>query len=112
VPTIWASIAVIPFLLFFTGSFSLFSIPANILIAPLVPIVMIGWWIATLFEQRSLFHPLISLYEYIPRVINSISQRVVEHNIRLVNTNALFMAVVIAFYLAIFIKHRIDTIRR
>lgn len=112
VPTIWASIAVLPFLLFFTGSFSLFSIAANILIAPLVPIVMIGWWIATIIEQWSLFHPLIGLYEYVPRGINSISQRVVEHNIRLVNTNPLFMAVVIAFYLAIFIKHRIDTIRR
>lgn len=112
VPTLGASIAVLPFLLFFTGSFSLFSIPVNIIIAPLVPIVMVGWWIATIIEQRQLFHSLISVYEYIPWVINSVSQRVVKHNIRIVNTNPVFMAVVIIFYLTIFIKHRIDTIRR
>ncbi len=40
-PIIWASGGVLPFLLIFIGSTNLFSIPANLLIAPLVPLVQL-----------------------------------------------------------------------
>jgi competence protein ComEC len=42
IPTIGASLGVMPALLFFTGSFSILSLLGNIIVLPVVPLVMIG----------------------------------------------------------------------
>jgi ComEC/Rec2-related protein len=49
-PSIGASMAVVPFLLFFTGKFNLTSIIANMLVVPLTPVIMIGGGVTTLLQ--------------------------------------------------------------
>jgi hypothetical protein len=53
-----------PFLLFFTGKFNLIAIIANVLIFPLIPLVMIGGAITTLFANTWIGSVLYSMIAY------------------------------------------------
>jgi competence protein ComEC len=52
IPTLGASLAVMPFLLFFTNKFNLLSVLANIVVLPIVPLVMIGGMGSVLAHHR------------------------------------------------------------
>lgn len=47
-PSLWASLWVLPFLIFFTWDINLLNIVANILIVPLIPFVM-SFWLVSIF---------------------------------------------------------------
>jgi predicted membrane metal-binding protein len=63
-PSLGASMMIAPFLLFFTGKFNLIAIIANVLIFPLIPLVMIGGAITTLFANTWIGSVLYSMIAY------------------------------------------------
>jgi predicted membrane metal-binding protein len=63
-PSLGASMMIAPFLLFFTGKFNFIAIIANVLIFPLIPLVMIGGAITTLFANTWIGSVLYSVIAY------------------------------------------------
>jgi competence protein ComEC len=66
-PSMGASVGVLPFLLFFVGSFNLLSIVANVVVLPVVPLVMVWGVLVALLGDGVwlLVWSLSSLVEYV-----------------------------------------------
>lgn len=69
-PSIGASVWVLPFVLFFVGSFNIVSLLANVIVLPIAPLVMVGGFFVVVFSgwAGQLVWLLSHMVEYIFRV--------------------------------------------
>lgn len=74
IPTIGATIGVLPFLLLFTQSYNITSIIANILVAPVIPLLMIRGIISTILYSIVQWDIIIRIQDFLIQYIYSIAQ--------------------------------------
>lgn len=98
-PTVGASLAVMPFLLLFTESRNILSLLANILVLPLVPLVMIGGLIATLLSPWRGYTRLAQLIDRLLHYIIGVSNWISSHGWLLSVQQREFVVVIMIFLL-------------
>jgi ComEC/Rec2-related protein len=106
IPSLWASMTIIPFLLFFTGKFNLISIVANILIFPLVPFVMIGGALTTALQQFVIGSRLWWLVQWGIEYLYFIANLGQKYGIYIMSQGHWFMYLVLFVVIILFIVDR------
>lgn len=101
IPIVWASLWVLPFLLIFIGSTNIFSIVANLIIAPLVPVVQL---FSFLIVPLSFIFPsswLILIWNFFTSLIFLVSQIFSDYSLTLFLHQKWLWIIVLFLYFAV-----------
>lgn len=108
-PSIGASMAIVPFLLFFTGSFNIVSIVANIFVVPLIPIVMLIWILAIILPYGIIWSILSWIVSICVDYIHQIAILTQKYGIYIMSQWYLFIYMLLLIVILFFIVDRLSS---
>lgn len=97
-PSLWATIWILPILMFFMWKINILGILGNLMVLPIVPIIMIGWLVLYILPQRLwiyLFWLLSKLVDWIFIVSNYIT----DHGLYLISENIWIKYILLSVYI-------------
>jgi len=102
-PSIWASIGIFPFIIFFMGKINLVSIIGNLLVLPIVPFVMIygfvSIWLYSLFGWWFLLWSEKFLVNYIYKISELLSQYGIYFTVSWLRFKYVILLIFVVFFI-------------
>lgn len=107
-PSIGATMGVLPCIILFMGQINLATILANICVMPIVWVVMVVWFISPYVSNYPIMHRLIDLETILIRYIYTMSQWRTDHGIYLLVDDWRFRVwlIVVCLLAAIYLRYR------
>lgn len=110
-PTIGATIGIFPLIIFFMGKINLVSLLWNFFVLPIVPFVMIYWFISTRTYQLLWWKWIIVIEEYLINYIYKVSELIWQKGVYLMVDWDWIKYLILLLSIVIFIIHKVWKIK-